>query len=130
MMRMIRHSLAVRFFCAWISSWLLVQFASPLILAYTPEADKFDAPSLSVRGALKAAIENDYEDVIVMQTEMAWGAQEMQRYKSIKGEWPVRSSVTETKKDSEPVFFRGSEPPPPRNEDGEVDYWSYLISIF
>jgi hypothetical protein len=129
-MRITRHSLAVRFFFAWISSWLLVQFTSTQ--AYTPEAEKFDPPSLSIRGALKAAIDHDYEDVIVMQTEMAWGAQEMQRYRSIKGEWPVRSSVPQGKQDLDhgaPGHFRRSEPPP-TNEDGEGDYWTYLISMF
>ncbi|CAB9513022.1 expressed unknown protein [Seminavis robusta] len=112
---------------------------------YTPEAEKFDAPSLSIRGALKAALDHDYEDVIVMQTEMAWGAQEMKRYKAHKGEWPVRSAL---KDDNElgggggggggtsssavggvPGFFRGTESPP-TNEEGEIDYWAYLVSIF
>lgn len=32
------------------------------------EAENSDAPSLSIRGALKAAIDHDYEDVIVIQT--------------------------------------------------------------
>lgn len=99
-----------------------------------PDTEGFDAPSLSIRGALKAAIKHDYEDVVVMQTEMAWGANEMKRYKSIKGEWPVRSSVDdpEEAEDDEsgtPAFLRGNELPPDP-EDPSVDYWSYLISIF
>ena len=99
-----------------------------------PDAEGFDAPSLSVRGALKAAIKHDYEDVVVMQTEMAWGAQEMKRYKSIKGEWPVRSSISGDEKDGEDegtegaAFLRRKDMPDPEDED--TDYWSYLISIF
>lgn len=105
--------------------------------AYMPDAEDFDAPSLSVRGALKAAIKHDYEDVVVMQTEMAWGAKEMNRYKSIKGEWPVRSSIDDkdTNDDEDEAasgdasFLRGKEAPiDPEDED--TDYWSYLVSIF
>ena len=58
-----------------------------------PEEEGFQAPSLEVRGALKTAMIEDYEDVIVMQAEMAWGAQEMKKYKSIRGAWPVRSEL-------------------------------------
>ena len=102
-----------------------------------PDAEDFDAPSLSVRGALKAAIKQDYEDGVVMQTEMAWGAKEMNRYKSIKGEWPVRSSVSgddndedeEEEASGDAPFLRGKEALPDP-EDADTDYWSYLVSIF
>lgn len=30
-------------------------------------------------------------DIAIMQKEIKWGMQEMQRYKSIRGAWPVRS---------------------------------------
>ena len=63
------------------------------VLAFMPEEEGFQAPSLEVRGALKTAMIEDYEDVIVMQAEMAWGAQEMKKYKSIRGAWPVRSEL-------------------------------------
>lgn len=97
-----------------------------------PEMQKFDAPSLSIRGALKAAMDHDYEDVIVMQTEMAWGAQEMKRYKSLKGEWPVRSSlgVSEENDSQDQNLFRGNKEPEANPEGDNIDYWNYLVSIF
>jgi len=54
--------------------------------------DDFDATLLNKK-KMTTTVKFDYEDVIVMQTEMAWGAQEMKRYKSLRGQWPVRSEL-------------------------------------
>ena len=113
---------------------LLLLCELQLVNSYMPNPEKFDAPSLSIRGALKAAIEHDYEDVIVMQAEMAWGAQEMKRYQAIRGQWPVRTPSVVTENENQTSLFRGSssdpQAPPPTTADGTVDYWAYLVSIF
>ena len=116
-----------------------------------PKENKFEAPSKNVRGALKKAIDHDFEDIIVMQTEIAWGANEMSKYKTIRGDWPVRSNFVheeyENPKSRSSNEGRGAAADDedflnvPRTRGGaaaaansvaapEADYWSYLISIF
>lgn len=112
---------------------LCLLLISRATIAYMPDAETFDAPSMSIRGALKAAIKHDYEDVVVMQTEMAWGANEMKKYKSIKGEWPVRSSLDEKGQEQEEeddTAFLRKKDGEPNPEDADTDYWNYLVSIF
>ena len=116
-------------------SWLLLLLLAALLHpshAFMPEEDTFDAPSLRVRGALKAAIVEDYEDVIVMQAEMAWGAQEMKRYKSVRGEWPVRSELKGRDSTIAPELGDHGAKLVRHGPSGEekIDYWAYLISIF
>lgn len=116
-----------------ISSWLPLPCQAN---AFMPEEEHFDAPSPTIRGALKQAMVEDYEDVIVMQQEMAWGAQEMKRYKTLRGEWPVRSEL-EGRKGSKSPELGGDDGPKDifgesvtMGPGGESDYWTYLISIF
>lgn len=99
-----------------------------------------DVPSEDMREAIRGAFEGeDLADVAMMKTEIEWGAQEMQRYRSLRGEWPVRSSSDEDDEfkvhmdSSLAESLRGSieydeelsSPIDPQN-----DYWDYLISIF
>ena len=118
---------------------LLVVLLANTVSAYMPQEEGFTAPSLEVKAAMVA----DYEDVIVMQAEMAWGEQEMRKYKSLRGEFPVRSDW-EGRKGSSTASTSKSELPPefglrrrnegsPNHKDGKTkgeDYWTYLISIF
>lgn len=119
----------------------LLQAVAVLLLAttasaYMPEEEGFTAPSLEVKAAMVA----DYEDVVVMQAEMAWGEQEMKKYKSLRGEFPVRSDwegrkgSTNNKSELPPEFgLRRRNEGSANNKDGKTkgeDYWTYLISIF
>ena len=96
--------------------------------------ESFDVPSDKVRGELKAAIAD--EDVIVMQAEMQWGAQEMQRYRALRGTFPVRSALTGEGADNQDTsivgLFRGgsNSQPAEGGSDAQEDYWKYLISMF
>lgn len=90
-----------------------------------------EEPSEAVREHIKTVITE--EDVQVMQTEMAWGVQEMMRYKSIRGNWPVRSALTGEEeveeKDAPPL--RGSKDNNKQEfESIHHEYWNYMISIF
>ena len=90
-----------------------------------------EEPSDAVREHMKNYLSE--EDVQVMQTEMAWGVQEMRRYKSIRGDWPVRSALTGQKPadDDESSLFRGKSSSQPRQmESIHHEYWNYLISLF
>jgi hypothetical protein len=68
-----------------------------------------------------------------MQAEMAWGAAEMQRYKNLRGAWPVRSALTGEEGDNEDTsiagLFRGNGKSEDRNAP-QQDYWNYLVSMF
>jgi hypothetical protein len=88
-----------------------------------------EEPSASIREQMAAISE---EDVIVMQTEMAWGAEEMKRYKSLRGEWPVRSSLSsraQTASESS-LFFRGAANAQSHQGQPHHDHWNYLVSMF
>ena len=92
-----------------------------------------EEPSEAVREHIKSVITE--ADVQVMQTEMAWGVQEMMRYKSIRGSWPVRSALTgeeEEEEDSSPMPLRGSKDNNNKQEFESIhhEYWNYMISIF
>ena len=93
-------------------------------------------PSDSVRQGIRTAIAD--EDVMVMQAEMAWGATEMKRYKTLRGDWPTRSALaseeqaetnsrgipTSSSSSSEGGLFRGG------RGATSGDYWNYLVSMF
>ena len=83
-----------------------------------------EAPSASVREQMATISE---EDVIVMQAEMAWGAEEMKRYKNLRGDWPIRSSVLES--DNEHSNFRGASTQAQQGQPHH-EYWNYLVSMF
>ncbi|CAB9518677.1 expressed unknown protein [Seminavis robusta] len=97
-----------------------------------------EEPSESVRRHLATISE---EDVIVMQAEMAWGAQEMKRYKTLRGDWPVRSSLagpgdSNNKAQQQPLdngdstLFRGGSSQQQESGEPHHDYWNYLVSMF
>ena len=75
-------------------------------------------------------------DIAIMQKEIKWGMQEMQRYKTFKGEWPVRpiSAVPEEREISfsrdksaeENGNVRGRKP----KETKHSNYWNLLVSVF
>ena len=93
-----------------------------------------EEPSDAVRDHIKNTITE--EDVKVMQAEMAWGAQEMRRYKSVRGGWPVRSAITgqevaeEKETDREETLFRGGNKQAATEDSPHHEYWNYLISMF
>jgi len=108
-----------------------------LVLALLTTAAKpvsaFDEPTQVVRDAMTATIED--EDVLVMQAEMAWGAHEMKRYKTLRGDWPLRSKLTadaQSDEEEEEHLFRGSGTHSPNNDapNPQNDYWNYLVSMF
>jgi hypothetical protein len=88
-----------------------------------------EEPSDAVREHIKNVITD--EDVQVMQAEMAWGVQEMQRYKTIRGNWPVRSPLTgqEEAPPEDRSLFRGANNTP-HNQSAHHEYWNYLIAMF
>jgi len=82
---------------------------------------------------------------MVMQHEMAWGATEMKRYKTLRGEWPTKSALAsdELKRTSTSTFpdlveeelslFRGTAKEGSGAESDRTvgdHYWDYLVSMF
>jgi len=88
-------------------------------------------------------------DIAIMQKEIKWGMQEMQRYKTIRGAWPVRMHGEENtdddddskKKRGKEVFssrkahqkatagatVRGAAHP---EHSEHSSYWNLLVSVF
>lgn len=89
-----------------------------------------EEPSDAVRAHIKNVITE--EDVLVMQAEMEWGAQEMRRYKTLRGDWPVRSALTgqEEPAEDDQGLFRGGTSRPEMESSVHHEYWNYLISMF
>lgn len=73
-------------------------------------------------------------DIAIMQKEITWGMQEMQRYKTLRGEWPVRpmekdEKVVDFRRDrttEENGGMRGKKP----QETAHSNYWNLLVSVF
>jgi hypothetical protein len=89
------------------------------------------AHSENIRNALKTAFADD-EDVIVMQTELAWGAAEMQKYKNLRGEFPIRKESKEQAEEHGGIFRELDEFSAMYHHhgNGQSDYWNYLVSLF
>lgn len=83
-------------------------------------------------------------DIAIMQKEIKWGMQEMQRYKMLKGEWPVRpvaateekvvdhfpkrsSSADEASTSHHHHRMRGHHKP---KDTAHINYWDLLVSVF
>ena len=75
-------------------------------------------------------------DIAIMQKEIKWGMQEMQRYKTLRGAWPVRP-VANIESELENIFardrsgeengsMRGKKP----KETPHSTYWKLLVSVF
>ena len=77
-------------------------------------------------------------DIAIMQKEIKWGMQEMQRYKLLKGEWPVRPMAAAAAEaefppkkpslsdDESSKSIRGQKP----KETAHSNYWNLLVSVF
>jgi hypothetical protein len=80
-----------------------------------------------------------------MQKEIKWGMQEMQRYKMLRGEWPVRNiqqqQLERTAQDLVDVASRRDKPNKrkentvrgaPRQDEAtpHSSYWNLLVSVF
>ena len=76
-------------------------------------------------------------DIAIMQKEIKWGMQEMQRYKLLKGEWPVRPMAATAEaefppkkpslsEDESTKSIRGQKP----KETAHSNYWNLLVSVF
>lgn len=97
----------------------------------TVEGAFYEIPSESIRGAMKAAFrDQDMAEVSVMQHELNWGAAEIQRYKNLRGQWPVRSTpnINDTTRNESGIYY------PLDSADSQIapqsDYWDYLVSMF
>jgi hypothetical protein len=76
-------------------------------------------------------------DIAIMQKEIKWGMQEMQRYKMLRGEWPVRTTQPPLLDLAE--ASRGRDKPKestvrgaPRQDEAtpHSSYWNLLVSVF
>jgi hypothetical protein len=82
-------------------------------------------------------------DIAIMQKEIKWGMQEMQRYKMLRGEWPVRTTPQEQQEQDvvQDIASRRDKPNKqkestvrgaPRQDDAtpHSTYWNLLVSVF
>jgi hypothetical protein len=82
-------------------------------------------------------------DIAIMQKEIKWGMQEMQRYKMLRGEWPVRTTQQEQQEQEviQELASRRDKPNKPkestvrgapRQDDAtpHSTYWNLLVSVF
>jgi len=92
-------------------------------------------------------------DIAIMQKEIKWGMQEMQRYKTIRGNWPVRvepsdqveDQMRENKRKQVEIIstsassdevptrtVRGARPAVelPEDDSPHATYWKLLVSVF
>ena len=91
-------------------------------------------------------------DIAIMQKEIKWGMQEMQRYKSIRGAWPVRVPEEDANNNNNGILtkpleivrsHRDDKQPQPQhvrgggtkgggeeNASAHNSYWNLLVSVF
>ncbi|CAB9524297.1 expressed unknown protein [Seminavis robusta] len=79
-------------------------------------------------------------DIAIMQKEIKWGMQEMQRYKMLTGEWPVRAvedpivEVPSSRRELEVAARKKPKPTGTRGasmeETPHSTYWKLLVSVF